>query len=262
MRRVIRKCKAKGSSIYVLIPILFFLTWILIYVNIYMRAADTVSDNFKTSIDTANLSVTVANADVLLHKGRIGIVALSQDGDDSLSNEEKYKVQTLFQSYEKALQSNVGLDNDFNFRGGSCGWASNLMTSGTLTIDTFIIYDIAPDDTIYEYKITGVNKYKSSPTVSKSVAGTLLRNASGKIIGTTAKTPENILVTDCTVYSSVSFPVRAPGIASMDWVNYTDVRSDAEMAEFIDGNKRVSKSSTTSLKTSDSFEELNGNGWF
>ena len=262
MRHMCRKRKADGSSIYLIIPVLFLLIWILIYVNMYTRAADTVSDNFKTSLDAANLSVTLANTDVLLHRGRIGIVALSEEGSTTISSEEIAKVRSLFRSYEKVLQSNVGLNDDFSFSGGSCGWASNMLASGNLVIDEFIIYDIAPDDTVYAYKISGIGLYTETPTVTRSVAGSLTRDLSGKISGTTAKTPENTLVTDCTVYSKVSFPMSPPGIVNMTWVDYSDARTDPDTADFLDGNKRVSRSSTTSLKTSDSFQELNGNGWY
>ena len=261
MKKLFRKQKANGSSIYMYIPIIFLLIWILIFVNIYLRAADTVSDNYKTSLDAANLSITLVNTDVLLHKGRIGIVALSEEGSTTnMTNAERNKVQSLFEIYERVLQSNIGLNNDFSFQGGTCGWASNILASGGLTIDDFIIYDIAPDDTIYAYRIYDVSNYTVSPSVSKNVAGKLTRDAGGNITGTNVRTPENILVTDCTLYTSISFPMEAPGITRFPWVNYNTLEDGVK--EFINGEKRASTSSTTSLKTSNAFGNLNGNGWF
>jgi len=37
---------------------------------------------------------------------------------------------------------------------------------------------------------------------------------------------------------------------------------DADSKDYLEGKMRVSTSSTTSLKTSDAFKDLNGNGWF
>ena len=182
----------------------------LIYVSVYIRAADTLYENYKTSIDNANLSVTIANSDVLLHDGRLGIVALSDDGSVTEMNaKEKAKVGKLFESYEKVLQSNVGLDESFTFKGGTCGWAGDMLASGTAVIDTFVIYDIAPDDTVYSYEISAVESYKTASEIQtkikKRVAGSVTRDSNGDVNSTTAKTPENTLVTDCTVYSKVSF---------------------------------------------------------
>lgn len=259
------KKKADGSSVYMFIPIVFLFIWILMYVNIYMRATDTVSDNYNTSIDAANLTITVANSDVLLHKGRLGIVALSSDGSvTDMNSAEKEKVGKLFESYERSLQSNVGLNDSFQFSGGTCGWAANFISSDSAVIDTFLIYDVAPDDTIYVYEISDVKGYlsakKAEDKVTKRVAGHITRDSAKKITGSSARTPENTLITDCTVYSKVSFPVKTPGIANLGYVKEEDIDADAK--DFMDSKMRVSSSATTSLKSSTAFEDLNGNGWF
>lgn len=257
--------KTDGSSVYVYIPIVFLIVWILIYVSLYLRAMETLSSNYKTSIDTANLSITVANSDVLLHEGRLGIVACSEDGSISdMTANEKAKVGKLFESYEKTLQSNIGLDDTFTFKGGTCGWAGDMLASGTVVIDMFIIYDIAPDNTVYEYKIDNIGSYTSASGVQekikKRVAGTVTTDADGNVTASSIRTPERTLITDCTVYSKVSFPVKAPGIVNLDHGDEEGI--DADSKDFIDGKMRVSTSSTTSLKTSTSFDGLNGNGWF
>lgn len=259
------KQKKNGSSVYIYIPIVFLLVWVLIYVSVYIRAADTLYENYKTSIDNANLSVTIANSDVLLHDGRLGIVALSDDGSVTEMNaKEKAKVGKLFESYEKVLQSNVGLDESFTFKGGTCGWAGDMLASGTAVIDTFVIYDIALDDTVYSYEISAVESYKTASEIQtkikKRVAGSVTRDSNGDVNSTTAKTPENTLVTDCTVYSKVSFPVKASSIANLSDGNMEGI--DADSKDYLEGKMRVSTSSTTSLKTSDAFKDLNGNGWF
>lgn len=74
----------------------------LIYVSVYIRAADTLYENYKTSIDNANLSVTIANSDVLLHDGRLGIVALSDDGSVTEMNaKEKAKLENSLKVTKK-----------------------------------------------------------------------------------------------------------------------------------------------------------------
>ena len=177
---------------------------------------------------------------------------------------EKAKVLKLFESYEKALQSNIGLTNSFSFEGGTCGWAGNMLTAGTARIETFKIYDIAPDDTVYVYSIDNVNQYldasAASSKLTKRVAGKVTRDSDGKVIRTTVKTPERTLVTDCTVYSKVSFPAKAPGIVNLE--NEVKDEVSAETKDYLDGKMRVTSSSTTSLKASDAFDSLNGNGWF
>lgn len=259
------KRKADGSCVYLYIPIMFLIIWVLIYVTIYLRAMDVVSSNYKTSIDNANLAVTVANSDVLLHKGRVGIVACSETGSTTLMNhDEVTKVSKLFESYEKVLQSNIGLDDTFTFKGGTCGWAGDMLASGTVKIDVFQIYDIAPDNTVYMYEITDVSSHLTASAVQgkikKSVAGTITKDADGNVISTSVRTPENTLVTDCTIYSKVSFPVKASGIANLEDGNIEGI--DADSKNYIEGKMRVSSSSTTSLKTSTAFDDLNGNGWF
>lgn len=37
-----------------------------------------------------------------------------------------------------------------------------MLASGTAVIDTFVIYDIAPDDTVYSYEISAVESYKTA----------------------------------------------------------------------------------------------------
>ena len=39
------KQKKNGSSVYIYIPIVFLLVWVLIYVSVYIRAADTLYEN-------------------------------------------------------------------------------------------------------------------------------------------------------------------------------------------------------------------------
>lgn len=261
----VSKRKADGSSIYIYIPMVFLLICVLIHINLYLRVADTLYENYKTSIDAANLSITVSNNDALLHDGRLGIVACSTDGSTTeMNTSEETRVGKLFESYEKTLQSNIGLDNTFAFKGGTCGWAGNIVTSGTVEIDMFLIYDIAPDNTVYAYEINNVKSYQSASAIQtkikKRVAGKVTKDAEGNVTGTTVRTPENTLVTDCTVYSKVSFPVKASDIASLNDGKMDE--NDADNQEYLDGKMRVSTSATTSLKTGTAFEDLDGNGWF
>ena len=95
------KQKKNGSSVYIYIPIVFLLVWVLIYVSVYIRAADTLYENYKTSIDNANLSVTIANSDVLLHDGRLGIVALSDDGSVTEMNAKEQKLENSLKVTKK-----------------------------------------------------------------------------------------------------------------------------------------------------------------
>lgn len=248
--------KQNASSVSIFVPVVILLIAILFCTNNYMRAADIVADNFKTSLDAANLATTVVNVEKMVHEGSLSIIGEIQD-NTNLSSYETYIVQKRFVTYEKTLQSNIGLTDGFSFQGGTCGWAAGQIVAtknengvnkkGTLIIDSFIIYDIT-ETNVYAYEVTNVTDYTETPAINKTLAGTVTRDSGGKVVSTTAFTPEGIEVVTPTVYSKVSFPIAPPKIVHFEWVDYSSVKSNPEVAEYINGDKWVSKTSTTSIK--------------
>jgi len=251
--------KQKGSSLYLMIPIILLFVMVLFYVNNYTRAADIVADNFKTSLDAANLSVTVVNVEKMVHVGSLTIIGEINESSE-LSDYETYIVRKRFETFEKTLQSNIGLKDDFSFSGGTCGWAANQIVArkevngkyekGTLTIDSFVIYDIA-GDTVYAYEISNVTQFINNDDIiiTKTIAGSVSeRNINNQVVSSTAFTKEGIMITTPTVFSEVSFLIEPPRIVDFEWVDYSSVESDPEIAEYIRGEKRVSRTSTTSIK--------------
>ena len=249
------KIKSAGSSIYIYIPMLIVFIIILFYLNMYTRAADTVSDNLKTSLDASALSATVVNMDQLIKEGKLSINGYStadsgwnpQEYMDTDGNvwTEKTIVIKRFISFEKALKSNVGLTNDFTFRGGTCGWAADFIEDNgktpKFTIDEFILYDFA-DNTVVSYTAKDITSYTETPTFQKNTVGTVIRGDNDKVIKSTAYTPEGYEIKEPTIYVKVSFPVKTASIFNDPSFVSEDVASQ-------DHTFRVSKSSTTNIRS-------------
>lgn len=248
-----KSAKGKGSSIYVYIPIVLLFFIILFYINTYDRAAEVVADNLKTSIDSATLSSTTVNMDQLLNENILEINGFAtQGGTWSSDGKEKENVIKHFVKFENALQTNVGLDDTFMFSGGTCGWGagfiSNTNQPRVFQIDQYTIYEII-DNTIVSYNIENVSRRTLDPPIVKKVEGTVTRDPDGKVIDSTVYTPGNHKVVDPTIYVSTSFPIRPLALfSSGEWLDQTGI-TDPDMQKYLAGTLRVSKSSTTSIKT-------------
>lgn len=256
--------KKDGSISYFLVPLVFLLLVVLIYVNIYMRSADTMSENYKSSIDTANLSVTTVNLPELLSKNTFSITGhVTKQG--AMSPEEYNAIAKTFVNWENVLMSNIGLKNDFSFSGGTCGWAGSIMASGPARVDSFTLYDFVLDQVdglgqyhyhVYKYKISDVNSYSSSPAVTKTlvndpsgIPAEVVRDANGEVISTTANI-DGLSITGPTLHTEVSFPVKAPlGLTNNMYGQKAGNQANSDMKTFLNGNMRVMKSSTTALET-------------
>lgn len=252
-----RQDKAEGSSIYIFIPMVFLFTVIFFYLNVYMRAADTVSDNLKSSLDSSTLSATIVNMDQLITDGKLQINGYATasatwnpqvytDTDGKTWTEQSIMIQR-FISFEKSLQSNVGLKDDFSFQGGTCGWAADFIgdnkNAKRFAIDSFIVYDIV-DNNVVSYSISNVSAYTARPVITKAVVGSVTKGPNNKVITSTAKTPENVVIKEPTIYAKVSFPVKEASIfADPTWVG-PELASQSSSRSF-----RVSKSSTTKIKS-------------
>jgi len=251
------KQKEQGSSLYLMIPSILLIIVILILMNTYLRAADVVEDNFKTSLDAATLAATVVDLDWLVQEDKISIIGETSDST-ILASDEENMVRKRFATFEKTLQSNIGLREDFTFEGGTCGWAANLLVAnkivdglevpGSLIIDSFIIYEIV-NTNVYSYTVSNITEYTSLPIVNKSLVGTVTKDTNNNILTSTATTPEGTPIMCPTIYATASFPIEPPGFANLDWVDYESVTGDEEIANFVKGGKYVSRSSTTGLKS-------------
>ena len=264
MLKRIRIKENGSSSLYFIIPVVLILMVVIFNANMYIRAADTVDDNFKTSLDAANLAATIVNMEQMLNTGEIRILGPITD-NTTLSADEKTMVQKRFVTFEKALMSNVGLksDADFTFSGGTCGWSAGMLASGSLIIDEFTIYELT-ETKVYAYTISNITGYTETPTVYKILCNGTITRTNGKVTGSTVYAADGTLITDPTIYSKVSFPVEPPGFINVNFVDMSTVTPGSEIDQFIKGTKRVSKDSVTSLKIGkDSiFNAVNGNGWF
>jgi len=259
------KTKENGSSsLYIIVPVVLLLFAIIFNASMYMRAADIVDDNFKTSLDAATLAATVANIEHMLETGEIRILGELTDST-TLSSDEEQMVRKRFVAFEKALMSNVGLKSDatFVFSGGTCGWSAGLLSSGPLIIDEFTIYELT-ETKVYAYTINNITGFTTTPNINKRLCSGAITRTNGKVSGSTVYTTNGTLITDPTIYAKVSFPVEPPGFINTSLMDTSTITPGSEIDQFINGTKRVSKDSVTSLKIGKDnlFNAVNGNGWF
>lgn len=232
------KKKQSGSSIYIWIAIIFLTLVMFFSVSLFERSADTLSDNLKTSLDSANLAATTVNMDRWLENGRPNITGYNVS-ETTLSEEEKNSILKRYTTYQQALMDNVGLDNDFSFKGGTCGWAGNYVSSGTLTIKDFIVYDVINDD-VYSYTISNIKSKTENPTIEKSYIGKV---GAAKTIEYYALNgdKESKEITNPMVLSEIEFPVNIRFLRNIGkWVSNEDINSV--------NNITVGKSSITEIK--------------
>lgn len=255
------KKKKEGSMSYFFMPLVFILCTILIYVNVYMRSADTMSDNYKSSIDAANLSATTVNLSRFLNENEFSILETTTNG--SLTADETKAFNDKFKDWEEVLQNNVGLTDNFAFSGGTCGWAGNILASGTARVDRYSLYDLVLNNVDSEgryhynvvcYETKNVTKYTTNPQIKKTQVKTngraaeIIRDKDGNIVSSNV-TAEGVTITGPVLHTEVSFPIKAPlGLTN---TAFSPDSYDNSTQTFISGNMRVKKSSTTSLETGD-----------
>lgn len=233
------KRKEEGSNIYIWVISIFLFLVLLISLSLFERSADTISDNLKTSLDTANLAATTVNVEHWLKKDEFGIVGCVSDST-TCTEEEKEVVLKRFNTFQTALMENVGLTDQFEFSGGTCGWACNYISSGTLKIDKFIIYEDI-NGHVYSYTIEGVTTKTTNPTITKKDCGALgvakteeFKKANGTTVSQT--------ITGPTILTKVEFPVNIGFLAEKLKNLYGE--SDESTGE----SMIVAKHSITSIK--------------
>lgn len=161
--------KEKGSNLYIWAMTAFLLLFSMFSLSFYERSADTISDNLKTSLDAATLAATTYNMEKLTKEDSFGVTGCVYNGA-SLTEDERAMVLKRYEVFQEALMNNVGLDDNFNFKGGTCGWACNFISSGGLTVKSFVIYDIV-ENSVYSYRIEDISSKTSSPAITKSYCG-------------------------------------------------------------------------------------------
>lgn len=246
MKKKIRKwmlSKSRASSIYLYIPMIMLIMICMIYINTYTRAADTVSDNLKGSIDAANLAASTINMEAFLNDfNNFEITGCASTG--AMTEEEIFQATKRFITYEKALQDNVGLTDSFSFQGGTCGWAANFISSGNMRIDRFIVYDVIGGrngNTIVAYDMNhAVTSYTESPVFTKYIVG--------RIGDSQTVTPGGNIVDCPTIYSEVSFPLQSAGMFRSSFFTNPEQINSQEDVDYINGRKRVSRSSVTGIR--------------
>ncbi len=212
MKRVLKKIltkKNRGSSIYILSSIFLLILLFLFSASFYLRAVDTVADNFKTSLDTATLSATVVDLDSWeATHNNFKIIASAKDG--ALTSKERQEVIKLFKVYQQSLEDNVGLTKDFNFKGGTCGWALHVIAKEkTFRIEDFKIYQNV-DSRVYEYSISGPLKEETQyPTISKQYIGELGSTAKTPLVTENGKAVQKVIEYP-SIYSATSFDIASP----------------------------------------------------
>lgn len=256
------KRKKEGSISYFFMPLVFLLCTILIYVNVYMRAVDTMADNYKSSLDAANLSVTTVNLPRLLNGNVFSILGTTAEG--KLSNKEKNAFNEKFTDWEEVLESNVGLTSSFAFRsGGTCGWAGCALSNGKMQVDRYTLYDFVLTEIdsseryhyqVMRYEVKNITKHVVNPSITKTVVkdshgnpAEVIRDKDGNIISSNA-VAEGVTITGPTLHTEISFLARAP----LELTNTSfgsDANNNADLNTFLSGNMRVKKTSTTSLET-------------
>lgn len=251
--------KKKGSISYFFMPFVFLLCLVLIIVTIYMRSVDTLADNYKASIDAANLSVTTFSLNDLLTNNILSISGKTYS-DNTLHQDEKTAVEDKFVEWEDALQKNMGLTDDFNFSGGTCGWAGHNIASGAAKVDYWVLYDFALSGidssgnyiyTVWKYSIKDIDKKTLEPTITKTAVkddygnlAVVVKTPLGNDLSSNANI-DGLHITGPTLKSKVSFPVKAPfGLGK-----YRNKEEDTDnVSTFLNGNMVVSKTSTTSIE--------------
>lgn len=255
------KRKKEGSISYFFMPMVFLLCAVLIYVNMYMRSVDTMSDNYKSSLDAANLSVTTVNLPRLLSGNVFSLLGDTSAG--SLTDKETASFNEKFKDWEEVLQNNVGLTDEFAFSGGTCGWAGDFLASGTVKVDRYSLYDFVLKEVdtsgnyhyyVICYETKDITKYTTNPQIRKTPlkdsSGNLaevIRDKNGNVKSSTA-VAEGVTITGPTLHTEVSFPAKAP-LGLTDSSFGTNAAQDDKAKEFLSGNMRVKKTSTTSLET-------------
>lgn len=255
MKKLIRK--AEASSLYIWVLFIFLLMVMFCSLSFFLRATDILSDNLKTSLDASNLAATTINVDSFVQEGHFGIIGdIDTSAPNDASENEKKIFKEKFRIFQDALMSNVGLDENFNFSGGTCGWAGNYLSSGSLTIKKFIIYEVR-DNFVYEYKY----EFKPGDAVGKINIENLKieKNKLGEVGSENAYTDpfyqngvkaskkiENPMILSC-----VEFPLNSKFIK-------TNIFSLWDKDDFeIEDEIIVSKYSVTEIKPSPEMENRN-----
>ena len=255
------KKKKEGSISYFFMPLVFLLCAILIYVNVYMRSVDTMADNYKSSLDAANLSVTTVNLPRLLNGNVFSILGTTSEG--KLSDKEKNAFNEKFTDWEEVLENNVGLTSAFAFSGGTCGWAGDFLSNGNMQIDRYTLYDFVLTEIdsseryhyqVMRYEVKNITKHVTNPSITKTVVkdshgnpAEVIRDKDGNIISSNA-VAEGVTITGPTLHTEISFLAKAPlGLTNNSFSG--DANNDADLNTFLSGNMRVKKTSTTSLET-------------
>ena len=244
MKQIKINHKSEGSSIYIWMPIIFIIMFLMLYLGLYSRSANIVSDNLKTSLDTATLAATTVDINGFLETNLLGFIGNVTD-DVTITDKERSEVLKKYTIFQTALMENIGLDNEFNFKGGTCGWAGDFISSGPLKLDSFTIYEVI-NNHVYAYEINDIGAKNISPAITKSSCGNVGIAKTKEFISSDGRkiTKE---ITQPIILAKVEFPANTGFLINSIY----KLLYDEESVEGINNELIVSKYSITELKSNE-----------
>lgn len=243
MKRFFKK-KAGGAINYMISLMALLLIAVLFLLGLYFRNVGRLSVLVSDSIDASNLATAVIDSNTYGQTNNYFRLIGSAQLSSSVSAEETDAFNKHLNLYTTALKQNLGLDDSFRFlSGGPAGFAVNQFIGGysggnnpvdkKAVINQFSIYDIVLDKSTSEYAIVEYTAYDimgaDTLLTSGQIQKTVYRDGIGCTItlnpdletlnSSTVSTPDRTLVLNPTVYSKVSFRLKAPSIYDSNFFN-------------------------------------------
>lgn len=247
MKDFFRK-KEKGAINHMTSLMAILLIAVLFSCGMYFRNIEKLSILAADSVDASNLATAVVDSNIYGQTYNYFRIIGPATLENGVSQEEADAFNEHLGIYATSLRQNLGLNEGFVFSSsGPAGFAVNQFIGGysggdaagdkRIVIDQFSVYDIVLDKStgtgtsnyaVVEYtatNITDANTYLSPLQIQK----TIYRNGDGCSIAlnpiketlsaSTITTPDGTVVVNPTVYSKISFRLKAPSIYESRFFN-------------------------------------------
>lgn len=240
--------KAEGSINHFLSLMALLLIAVIFLFGMYYRNIGKLSILASDSVDASNLASAVVDTNVYGQTNNYFRIIGSAQLNNSVSQSEADDFNKRLNIYINTLQQNLGLDNGLGFcSGGPAGFAVDQFIGGynggndasdkKVVIDQFSIYDIVlekngdsivTDYAIVEYTATNISSAGVN-LLPTQIQKTIYRNGAGSslslnrntetLASSTVMSPDGTLIINPSVYSKISFRLRAPSVYESRFFN-------------------------------------------
>lgn len=240
MRNFFRK-KEKGAINHIMSLMAILLIAVLFLCGMYFRNIEKLSILTADSVDASNLATAVVDSNIYGQTENYFRIIGPATLENGVSQKEAEAFNKHLGIYTTSLRQNLGLNEGFVFSpNGPAGYAVNQFIGGynggdniedkRIVIDQFSVYDIVLDKStgagalncaVVEYtatNITDANTYISPLQIQKTIyrngdgCSITLNPAKETLSASTITTPDGTVVVNPTVYSKISFRLKAPSI--------------------------------------------------